>query len=281
MFLPPLLLIGVCTTLTFAQTERRFWFPWFLIPLFFFVAAFGRRRRPGLFPVRSLIGATKKLSEGDYTVRVSGAEGGPMREVVVAFNEMARRLETSSTQRKELLADLGHELRTPLTVLQGEIEAMIDGVHKPDPEQMERLLEETKVISRLLDDLRTLSLSEAGELRLEREEVDLGGVLEDAADSFRRRAETAGIELVVEATTLVSQVDPVRIREIVSNLLSNALRHAPARKRRPPRRNNRKPRPTESASRMRGRGFPKRSFPEFSIGLSRARTRLGPGWGYR
>ena len=227
MFLPPLLLIGFCSALTFGQTERRFWFPWFLIPLFFVFAALGRRRRPGLFPVRSLIGATKKLSEGDYTVRVSGAEGGPMREVVVAFNEMARRLEASSTQRKELLADLGHELRTPLTVLQGEIEAMIDGVHQPGPEQLERLLEETKVISRLLDDLRTLSLSEAGELHLEREEVDLGALLVDAADSFRRRAEIAGVDLVVDASPVVSSVDPVRIREVLSNLLSNALRHAP------------------------------------------------------
>lgn len=223
-----MLFFGFCG-ITFALGDREkgfFWFPWFpLLFLIFFLI--GRRRfRPRWFPVRSLVNATSRLAEGDYSVRMGEVEGGPLREVIASFNEMARRLETASEQRRRLLADIGHELRTPLTVLQGEIEALIDGVHPPDPEQLNRLLEEIGVMSHLLDDLRTLSMSEAGELKLDKEEVDLAALLEDAVSSYQGVAERAEVEIVIDAGPATAEADPVRLREVLANLLSNAVRHS-------------------------------------------------------
>jgi signal transduction histidine kinase len=211
--------------------ERSFhwfpWFPWFPFVFLFLFFLLGRRRfRPRWFPVRSLVNASARLAEGDYSARVTEVEGGPLREVISSFNEMARRLESASAQRRQLLADLGHELRTPLTVLQGEIEALIDGVHPPEPEQLNRLLEEIGVMSHLLDDLRTLSLSEAGELRLEKESVDLMALLEDAASSYSGVAERAAVTIVIDGVPAEVEADPVRLREVVANLLSNAIRHS-------------------------------------------------------
>ena len=144
---------------------------------FLFFARFGR---PRYFPVGRLVDAAAKLSNGDYSVRVPEVESGPMRQVVRSFNGMAERLEKSSEQRRRLLADVGHELRTPLTVIQGELEAMADGVHPVGPEQIEMLLDETRLLARLIDDLRVLSLSEAGELRLETELIEAKTLVADA-----------------------------------------------------------------------------------------------------
>lgn len=230
--IPPLLLFGLCGISYAIKESGRgfFWFPWFPILFFLFFFLIGRRRyRPRFFPVRSLVNATSRLAEGDYSVRVDEVEGGPLREVVASFNEMAKRLESASAQRRQLLADLGHELRTPLTVLQGEIEALIDGVHPPEPDQLNRLLEEIAVMSHLLDDLRTLSLSEAGELKLEKEEVDLPGLLEEVVSSYRGVADRAGVNIVIEGGRAAVEADPVRLREVIANLLSNALRHSQAR----------------------------------------------------
>jgi signal transduction histidine kinase len=149
-----------------------------------------------------------------------------MREVIASFNGMATRLEMASEQRRQWLADLGHELRNPLTVIQGELEAMIDGVHPPSEEQISMLLDETAVMSRLLDDLRTLSLSESGELRLEKEFVDLVEVVEDAVAPFREEARRTGRLLEVDIPPGTINVDPLRAREVFSNLIANALRHA-------------------------------------------------------
>lgn len=228
---PPLLVFGTCLTIAIPGGEQGFhwfrWFPWF--PLVFFLLVFfvGRRRmQPRWFPVRSLVNASARLAEGDYSARVTEVEGGPLRELISSFNEMARRLESASAQRRQLLADLGHELRTPLTVLQGEIEALIDGVHPPEPEQLNRLLEEIGVMSHLLDDLRTLSLSEAGELRLQKESMDVMALLEDAASSFSGLAERAEVTIVIDGVPAEVEADPVRLREVVANLLSNAIRHS-------------------------------------------------------
>jgi signal transduction histidine kinase len=223
--LPPLLLFGLCGVFyAFKASGRGFiWFPWFPILFFLFFFLIGRRRyRPRFFPVRSLVNATSRLAEGDYSVRVNGIEGGPLRDVVVSFNEMARRLEAASEQRRQLLADLGHELRTPLTVLQGEIEALVDGIHPPNNEQLNRLLEEISVMSRLLDDLRTLSMSEAGELKLEKQGVDLVDLIEDVAGSYRGK----GVDIQLDIVPASIEADEVRLREVLTNLLGNAIRHS-------------------------------------------------------
>lgn len=179
-------------------------------------------------PVRNLIGAAGQLADGDYTVRVVPSGSASSRQVVRSFNEMAGRLESADEQRRQLLADLGHELRTPLTVIRGEIEAIADGVYEPDPEHLQILLEEVAVMERLLEDLRTLSMAEAGALALHVESTDLGSLVSDAVDGHRRIADAQAVAVSVQTADLAEVVvDPVRLREVVSNLVVNALRAMP------------------------------------------------------
>ncbi|MBT8165684.1 MAG: HAMP domain-containing histidine kinase [Acidimicrobiia bacterium] len=180
-------------------------------------------------PVRRLIEAAGALADGDYSVRVDPSGSAAIRSVVASFNDMAQRLETADEQRRRLLADLGHELRTPLTVVRGEIEAMLDGVHEIDEEHLRLLMNEVTVMERLLEDLRTLSLIDAGRLELHREPTDLTALVEDVADGYRRRASEAAVSVAVRSTGDLPElvVDPVRIREVLTNLVVNALRAMP------------------------------------------------------
>ena len=180
-------------------------------------------------PVRRLIRAAGALADGDYSARVAPSGSRSMRAVVSSFNDMAQQLETSDEQRRRLLADLGHELRTPLTVVRGEIEAMLDGVHEIDADHLNLLMNEVMVMERLLEDLRTLSLIDAGRLDLHPEPTDLVGLVEDVADGYRRRAGESGVSVSVEADGELGELmlDPVRIREVLTNLTVNALRAMP------------------------------------------------------
>ncbi len=193
------------------------------------VALVVRSARRTWRPVGDLVRAAGSLADGDYSARVRETGPASVRPVARSFNEMARRLETADEQRRRLLADLGHELRTPLTVVRGEIESMLDGVHRPDPEHLELLLNEVATMERLLEDLRTLSLAEAGALSLEREPTDLADLVSDVADGYRRTASDAGVAIAVDAADGLPEVfvDPVRVREVVTNLVVNALRAMP------------------------------------------------------
>jgi signal transduction histidine kinase len=124
---------------------------------------------------------------------------------------------------------VSHELRTPLTVIQGNLEALLDGVYPADAAHLEPILAETRILERLIEDLRTLTLAEAGSLVLHREPTDLGALMTDVAASYRSQAEQSGISLsVIAADDLpILDIDPARIREVISNLLTNALRHTP------------------------------------------------------
>jgi two-component system sensor histidine kinase BaeS len=181
-----------------------------------------------------LVEATRRVEAGDYSVRVGTAGGPPGRIRVVrqlnhGFDTMTQRLETDERQRRTLLADVSHELRTPLTVVQGNLEAIIDGVYPPDPSHLAVILEETRVLSRLIDDLRTLALSEAGTLSLHREPTDTEVLVGDVVRSFEPVADAAAIDLVatVDGDVPIIEIDPVRIREVLANLVANALRHTP------------------------------------------------------
>lgn len=180
-------------------------------------------------PVRRLIDAAGALADGDYSVRVEASGSAAIRSVVASFNDMAQRLETADEQRRRLLADLGHELRTPLTVVRGEIEAMLDGVHQIDEEHLRLLMNEVTVMERLLEDLRTLSLIDAGRLELHREPTDVEALVEDVADGYRRRASEAAVSIVVHSGDELPElmIDPVRIREVLTNVVVNALRAMP------------------------------------------------------
>ena len=182
-------------------------------------------------PLGDLIDGARRVEAGEYERRVPEPARGPgdVRRLVRAFNAMTARLETDEAQRRRLLSDVSHELRTPLAVVQGNIEALMDGIYPADEAHLAPILEETRVMSRLIEDLRTLSSAEAGQLALHREPTDLAVLIGEVAGSFGASARTAGVAIVVEAADdlPILDLDPIRIREVLANLVSNALRYAP------------------------------------------------------
>lgn len=230
--LGPLLMITLLIVVATAAFDVSPWI-WLVIAgipvvLALTVAMFGRFAFRTLLPVRDLTRAAGSLADGDYSVRVE-AKSPAVRPVVTSFNRMAGRLESAEEQRRQLLGDLGHELRTPLTVIRGEIEAMLDGVHQADPDHLGLLLDEVQVMERLLEDLRTLSLAEAGTLALHPEPTDIADLVGDVGESHRRLAAARDVAVSVKAPSFLPEVmvDPVRIREVIANLIVNSLRAMP------------------------------------------------------
>jgi signal transduction histidine kinase len=174
--------------------------------------------------------AADRVAGGDYSTRVQVRGPGEVGRLASSFNQMTERLQANETQRRALLADVAHELRTPLSVIRGNVEGMLDGVYPPDEAHLGPVLEETAVMARLLDDLQTLSTAEAGVLRLHRERIDPTALAEDAAAAFRSRADRAGVALECRAAGPVPEVDvdPLRVGEVLANLLTNAIRHTPS-----------------------------------------------------
>ena len=203
---------------------------WFLLVGLSVVVGFGmlmtRAFSRTWAPVSNLIDATTRLGKGDSTVRMKDHGRGPWRAVTTSFNNMAERLEDEDERRRQLLADLGHELRTPLTVIRGVIEAVLDGVHQP--ESLDNVVDEVELMDRLLKDLRTLALAEAGTLELVIEPTNLGDLVTDVVASYRSVTTEQGVtvEVKVGGTELLD-VDPHRLHQVVSNLVSNALRVMP------------------------------------------------------
>lgn len=196
------------------------------------ITSAGRRFRSSAATLDDLLEATQRVEGGDYSARVDVPTRAPrpVRDLVGGFNAMAGRLETSEAQRRTLLADVSHELRTPLAVVQGNVEAILDGVHPADAEHLATILEETRVLGRLVDDVRTLALSDAGQLPLHPEPTDLDILVSEAASAFEATASAASVALTIEVPDdlPILDVDPVRIREVVANLVANALRHTPS-----------------------------------------------------
>lgn len=190
-----------------------------------------RRARRIAAPIGDLIEAAGRVEAGDYAVRVAEPIHGPseLGSLTHAFNDMAAHLETDERQRRTLLADVSHEMRTPLAVLQGELEAMIDGIHTADEAHLSAALDEIKVMTSLVEDLRTLALAEAGTLPLHREPTDLAVLVAEVATSFEALAAGSGVTIrvnVADGLPLVD-LDPLRIHQVLSNLVANALRYAP------------------------------------------------------
>jgi signal transduction histidine kinase len=192
------------------------------------IAAGGMRRMTR--PLDNIIETAVRIEAGDYSARVP--ERGPqdIRSVARAFNAMSARLETIDEQRRSFLADIAHELRTPLSVIRGQTEAIADGLYPADAAHLAPILDATHALDRLIEDLRTLVLTDAGNLVLKRETTDLGAVVGDAVDSFMTQAKAAGVALSAEIAEppLIAEIDPARIRSVIGNLLSNALRHTPS-----------------------------------------------------
>jgi two-component system OmpR family sensor kinase/two-component system sensor histidine kinase BaeS len=181
-------------------------------------------------PVGEIVAAADSIAARNFSVRVP--EQGPesVRSVARAFNTMASRLESQEQARRHLMSDIAHELRTPLAVLQGRIEGLIDGIYSRDEARLGELLEETRVLTRLVDDLQTLADSESGTLVLRKEPTEIATIARDAVAALSARAEEKNVRLEVmsPAELPMANADPVRIREVLTNLLTNAVRHTPS-----------------------------------------------------
>jgi signal transduction histidine kinase len=186
--------------------------------------------RRAFMPIEDLTKAAERVAEGDYAGQVQEHGTPEVRAIARAFNDMTERLRQNDQQRRNLLADVTHELRTPLTVIQGNLEGLLEGVYPRNDEHLEAILNETHLMSRLIEDLRTLSLAESGTLKLQKEPTDLAALIEETAESFQVQADQAGVtltsELAPDLPTL--ELDAVRMREVLSNLILNALRYTPS-----------------------------------------------------
>lgn len=180
-------------------------------------------------PLGDLVEASGRIEAGEIGTQVE--ERGPreVRSLARAFNAMSARLAADTEDRRRLLADVSHELRTPLSVIQGNVEGMIDGLYPADAEHLELVLAEARQMERLIEDLRTLSMADAGALPLHREPTELSALASDVVAGFQPQAAAAGITLAVQADEVGSaSIDPRRVRQVIGNLVSNALRHTPA-----------------------------------------------------
>jgi signal transduction histidine kinase len=181
-------------------------------------------------PVRALADAARRVAGGDLTQRVPVTSQDELGEMAVAFNTMAAELEQQHALRRRAMADVAHELRTPLSVLQIDLESIEDGLTAPTPDVITRLQEEVTLLSRLVEDLRTLSLAEAGELQMDLEEIDARELIRATTRRVRAAAREKGVTISAE---LPGQLPPItgdgqRLAQVLFNLLSNALRHTPA-----------------------------------------------------
>jgi two-component system OmpR family sensor kinase/two-component system sensor histidine kinase BaeS len=180
-------------------------------------------------PLRDITRAAQQLAGGQLDVQVRRAPIRELDELAQAFNAMARSLEQADKQRRQMTADIAHELRTPLTIIKGRLEGLQDGVYSPTPDEVDRLLGETALLERLIEDLRLLALAEAGQLPLYREPLDPRDMLASARSAFAGQAEAQGVALRVEAVGQLPQIDadPQRMAQVLANLVANALRYTP------------------------------------------------------
>lgn len=180
-------------------------------------------------PLQQLAGASRQIAAGNLVVRVPVSGHDELGQVGHAFNHMAESLQTQEQLRRHLVADVAHELRTPLTVIQGQVEALQDGVIALTPDALAPIHNSVSLLGRLVDDLRTVAQADAGQLVLDRQPLDLGALAGQVADDMLAPAAAAGITLTLEtaAGIPVIQGDAQRLRQVLLNLLHNALRHTP------------------------------------------------------
>jgi len=180
-------------------------------------------------PVRELTYAAQRLTQGDLTGRVKANSSDELGQLGRTFNQMAESLQKAQESRRAMTADIAHELRTPLAVQRANLEALVDGIYPLTKENLDSVLEQNHLLNRLVDDLRTLALADAGQLYLEKTTVNLSEIVENIADRFKPQAGAARVEIVVfkEPGEYMASLDSGRIEQILNNLLSNALRYTP------------------------------------------------------
>lgn len=182
-------------------------------------------------PMADIMAALDAVANGDLRVRVDENSHGEFRQMQRSFNRMAEELSRAETNRRNMTADVAHELRTPLHIIQGNLEGLLDGVYEPTKEQISATLDETRLLARLVADLQTLSLAEAGKLYLHNELISAGDLIEDTVTSFSGLAAENGITLTTEITgstdMLMISADPDRLSQVLNNLVANAVRYTP------------------------------------------------------
>lgn len=200
-----------------------------LIPLALIMWTIYRSLRVTAEPIGAVMAAAERVADGDYSARVDPHGSPDVQSLMATFNAMTERLEMNEQQRRMLLADIAHELRNPLAIIRGKVEGVIDGVYSPTEGELQPLIEEIGHMTRLLDDLQTLSLAESGALSLRPEPVCLTSFVSDAANACRSRIEAAGIRLEIDARGDGEiDADPLRLRQVLENIVGNAIRHTQA-----------------------------------------------------
>ncbi len=185
--------------------------------------------RRALGSVRALTTAARRMGAGDLSQRVRAKGRDEIGELAQTFNSMADELERAERQRRNLVADVAHELRTPLSNVQGYVEALRDGVLEPDAKTLATIHQQVLYLSELVEDLRLLAETEAGDISLHREPGSLDEALRTSVEGVRARAEAKGVAVGARLPASAPDVtfDRTRIAQVVGNLLDNAIRHTP------------------------------------------------------
>jgi len=180
-------------------------------------------------PLRRLTIASQEIAEGDLSVRAPVQGRDEVAQLANAFNQMAGSLARAEEARRNQTADVAHELRTPLTVLQGAIEAMLDGVYPTDQENLLAILTQARTLARLVEDLRLLALADAGQLQLHTAPLDLEIFLPEIVKVHHLQAQERAVSIALEMspTLPLVEADRDRLAQVIGNLLSNALRYVP------------------------------------------------------
>jgi signal transduction histidine kinase len=179
-------------------------------------------------PLREMAAAAKAMARGDHSRRVRATSRDEVGQLAEAFNQMSAELAETDRLRRDLVANAAHELRTPIAALQAQIENLVDGVGPAEPEVLERLLGQVERLSSLVRQLLDLSTLEAGTAPLQRRAVAVEPLLQQAVDEAELRNPDRRLCLAVEPVDLELQADPVRLHQVVTNLLENAERYSPA-----------------------------------------------------
>jgi two-component system OmpR family sensor kinase/two-component system sensor histidine kinase BaeS len=184
-------------------------------------------------PLAHLAGAARAFAAHDWSrrVKIGGvAETAEIAEVAHAFNDMADALQRAETLRRNMTADIAHELRTPLTVLQGNLQALLDGVYPLESKELAILYDQTRLLSRLVDDLRDLALAESGRLPFKFQALDPAAIIRTVAANFAAAVDGQQVTLRTDVPVALPPVhaDADRLAQVLHNLLSNALRHTPS-----------------------------------------------------